>query len=203
MHAHHAVPAVSKDGSARICNRDFPKFAAYGTGDFAVQSNFQRRGRTPVSESLRNRLRISIHIPRVGDDVHNIFDPLPDFIFQSTSPVWGMTYTANMVYHKVNEFQSTSPVWGMTSRARRSRYKKDISIHIPRVGDDVGGWGLMRSIPEFQSTSPVWGMTWDAVPPLLVRRAFQSTSPVWGMTAGCGTGRTRKTDFNPHPPFGG
>ena len=26
-------------------------------------------GRTPVSESLRNRLRISIHIPRVGDDL--------------------------------------------------------------------------------------------------------------------------------------
>ena len=35
------------------------------------------------------------------------------------------------------EFQSTSPVWGMTERFWKCCTQKQISIHIPRVGDDV------------------------------------------------------------------
>ena len=56
---------------------------------------------------------ISIHIPRVGDDEESIIEPLTDKKFQSTSPVWGMTTTAMIMFLSFC-----------------------ISIHIPRVGDD-------------------------------------------------------------------
>ena len=57
--------------------------------------------------------RISIHIPRVGDDIRQT--------------------RAN---HKAKEFQSTSPVWGMTREDWDEGTPYIISIHIPRVGDD-------------------------------------------------------------------
>ena len=136
MHAHHAVPAGSKDGSARICNRDFPKFAAYGTGDFAVQSNFQRGGEDdPVHVGDRTGGAISIHIPRVGDDGRQARLPLPtvrisihiprvgddalaanpdaqDSLFQSTSPVWGMTYGVIEQVQTVHDFNPHPPCGG-------------------------------------------------------------------------------------------
>ena len=80
-------------------------------------------------------IRISIHIPRVGDDVCDIGRIVPDA-----------------------EFQSTSPVWGMTGRSGRAGNPRRISIHIPRVGDDSDKWGYGHTT-TFQSTSPVWGMT--------------------------------------------
>ena len=145
---------------------------------------------------------ISIHIPRVGDDsslwkICNSFilfqstSPVwgmtsrisctqRDAGFQSTSPVWGMTQRWMQTERKSMKFQSTSPVWGMTNVYRTDAHGGTISIHIPRVGDDVCGWGLMRSIPEFQSTSPVWGMTETKTAHVMV-----------------------PMDFNPHPPCGG
>ena len=67
-------------------------------------------------------LQISIHIPRVGDDV------------VIASDEWG-----------IRLFQSTSPVWGMTADALLRSGFPCISIHIPRVGDDEdwrGGGGI-------------------------------------------------------------
>ena len=57
-------------------------------------------------------------------------------------------------------FQSTSPVWGMTKIDALVIHAFSISIHIPRVGDD----NMRKSCNskakiKFQSTSPVWGMT--------------------------------------------
>ena len=34
-----------------------------------------------------------------------------------------------------------------------------ISIHVPRVEDDAGFYGIVRRDFEFQSTSPVWRTT--------------------------------------------
>ncbi len=58
--------------------------------------------------------QISIHIPRVGDDGYR---------------------EAMSSEYKV--FQSTSPVWGMTFDIETTRLPEIISIHIPRVGDDL------------------------------------------------------------------
>ena len=56
-------------------------------------------------------------------------------VFQSTSPAWGMTAAATSS-DRLGVFQSTSPAWGMTLWQELQRETEDISIHIPRVGDD-------------------------------------------------------------------
>lgn len=66
-----------------------------------------------IVRHVRRLIPISTHIPRVGDD--------QDYMIQ----------TLHMAL-----FQSTSPVWGMTHGDRRSVCREDISIHITRVGDD-------------------------------------------------------------------
>ena len=58
--------------------------------------------------------------------------------FQSTSPVWGMTAALKWDFCAGVVFQSTSPVWGMTADGYQNTYEWEISIHIPRVGDDNG-----------------------------------------------------------------
>ena len=55
-----------------------------------------------------------------------------------------------------------------------------ISIHIPRVGDDMIDMETSGGSTIFQSTSPVWGMT--------VLDILTIASDL---------------DFNPHPPCGG
>ena len=80
--------------------------------------------------------KISIHIPRVGDDPEAVWTDNVGKLFQSTSPVWGMTADEDEKGNVDYTFQSTSPVWGMT---------------IPAEVFDV--------TQVFQSTSPVWGMT--------------------------------------------
>ena len=40
----------------------------------------------------------------------------------------------------------------------------DISIHVPRVGDDNSDAEMFRREVQFQSTSPVWGTTSDRQP---------------------------------------
>ena len=69
-----------------------------------------------TADELRDRRvsRISIHIPRVGDDGGWTQKTWREIIFQSTSPVWGMT----------------------EDKAEFERMRI-ISIHIPRVGDDI------------------------------------------------------------------
>jgi len=58
-------------------------------------------------------VRISIHIPRAGDDVCHIIMEASCVIFQSTSPVRGMTVGKDDGL-LILVFQSTSPVRGMT-----------------------------------------------------------------------------------------
>ena len=69
---------------------------------------------TKRNAALRKKMEISIHIPRVGDD-----------------GVGGNRNVAGTL------FQSTSPVWGMTTPQEERDAFDAISIHIPRVGDDV------------------------------------------------------------------
>ena len=57
-------------------------------------------------------------------------------VFQSTLPVWGVTYTEYACMRTLGRFQSTLPVWGVTATAT--------------AGDILSG---------FQSTLPVWGVT--------------------------------------------
>ena len=57
------------------------------------------------------------------------------------------------------EFQSTRPVWGVTWRTYICIISYNISIHTPRVGRDAVSGCLKCKICPFQSTRPVWGVT--------------------------------------------
>ena len=181
-------------------------------------------GRPQVFGRVAKPIRISIHVPRVGDDDElDEEGALDEILFQSTSPVWGTT-------------QTHPRTWEVCM----------ISIHVPRVGDDLSCHGLsthstyfnprppcggrprrlfycnapknfnprppcggrpiirdmMDYIRQFQSTSPVWGTTCKVQIPSRLSR-FQSTSPVWGTTDKRQNHKHGLTYFNPRSPCGG
>ena len=122
--------------------------------------------------------------------------------FQSTRPVWGATLVSSL-HNTRRTFQSTRPVWGATSLVSPLHIDKEVSIHAPRVGRDLG-YQSFYSFSAFQSTRPMRGATdyaftrWTqtrcfnprapcgARPSSYGRykscRQFQSTRPVWGAT---------------------
>ena len=108
--------------------------------------------------------RISIHVPRMGDDRRSpiSWSDRPSMRFLSTSPVWGTT----AVQH--NALQDA---------------QAQISIHVPRMGDDAGFRAAFTAGRIFLSTSPVWGTTRRAGRQPPDRCGFLSTSPVWGTTS--------------------
>ena len=57
------------------------------------------------------------------------------------------------------EFQSTRPVWGVTYFLQKIIILCKISIHTPRVGRDTFLESRSRKFFLFQSTRPVWGVT--------------------------------------------
>ena len=100
-------------------------------------------------------------------------------------------------------FQSTSPVRGTTDIHVHALRARDISIHVPRAGDDIrapGGGGLF---PKFQSTSPVRGTTASIASCHGCSTTFQSTSPVRGTTSSQVENSASLSYFNPRPPCGG
>ena len=125
--------------------------------------------------------RISIHVPRVEDDLkaapkeptvykfqstspvwrtteHSYAGKNARVKFQSTSPVWRTTRTCGCEF-RTSEFQSTSPVWRTTLRIISARRRHFISIHVPRVEDDHSQTTNKTERMAFQSTSPVWRTT--------------------------------------------
>ena len=171
-------------------------------------------------------LKISIHVPRVGDDRHHLFDIDTTYIsihvprvgddgssvvlvhspanFYPRPPRGGRhgnaTYTAISL-----EFLSTSPAWGTTYVFHNATsIHVDISIHVPRVGDDGQRNGAVLPSRRFLSTSPAWGTTPASFPvthgvdisihvprvgddnsafsPFGDLSEFLSTSPAWGTT---------------------
>ena len=137
-------------------------------------------GRLRISAAASEYHRISIHVPRVEDDIDICPMCVLKFGFQSTSPVWRTTDGYEIAFE-------SSP----------------ISIHVPRVEDDTtrstssanitnfnprppcGGrlrkLDLLRGRGRFQSTSPVWRTTYRSAS-FYNYKKFQSTSPVWRTT---------------------
>ena len=102
--------------------------------DFYPRPPYGGRLQAPFASHLDRR--ISIHVPRMGDD-----DTLPIiaaalYLFLSTSPVWGTT-CRKAVAQMIIPFLSTSPVWGTTCRRKPPQNPVWISIHVPRMGDDI------------------------------------------------------------------
>ena len=152
------------------------------------------------------RIKISIHVPRVEDDRRG-FDwrgrrrefqstspvwrttelrihVIGKAGFQSTSPVWRTTFAPGG-WSVVGEFQSTSPVWRTTVKRPVVFFVgRLISIHVPRVEDDlemIREYGIPRN---FNPRPPCGGRHGVCVFNDWAE-SFQSTSPVWRTTRSC------------------
>ena len=93
-------------------------------------------GRLSSACPPRGRLRISIHVPRVEDDEHTNIVSGFVFYFNPRPPCGGRL---QWILPSTEEslFQSTSPVWRTTSAAVLRISTDTISIHVPRVEDDL------------------------------------------------------------------
>ena len=106
---------------------------------------------------IRQANSISIHIPRVGDDVSEVADRVIDAVISIHIPRVGDDGCFLGGVALGGQFQSTSPVWGMTDPAERDRRAQTISIHIPRVGDDPDPNAHLGQILDFNPHPPCGG----------------------------------------------
>ncbi len=103
-------------------------------------------------------INISIHVPRVGNDI-----------------------TTSQSAHNRFYFNPRSPCGERLSADKIKYLNQKISIHVPRVGNDKPQKPTI-SLTQFQSTFPVWGTTTTSITLVKALNLFQSTFPVWGTT---------------------
>ena len=145
------------------------------------QSTSPARGTTCNYYFCYKGADISIHVPRTGDDkrfdVANTddrnFNPRPPhggrrlppiwipaaWQFQSTSPAWGTTPCRYIVIHRRVYFNPRPLHGGRPTSAVSVNGEYTISIHVPRMGDDLASMSPLTPNTVFQSTSPVRGTT--------------------------------------------
>ena len=124
---------------------------------------------------------ISIHVPRVEDDPELADEEELPFYFNPRPPCGGR-HNIGFVKCFYKLFQSTSPVWRTTVPLGRGEVSKTISIHVPRVEDDVRPKHPRSDFADFNPRPPCGGRPLiDADVSFAV--TFQSTSPVWRTTA--------------------
>ena len=80
--------------------------------------------------------RISIHVPRVGDDGYNTVNNIPTAEFLSTSPAWGTTRSDGSCQSNPYDISIHVPRVGDDTLQIGRQCEIVISIHVPRVGDD-------------------------------------------------------------------
>ena len=94
-----------------------------------------RGGRLPRMRKRAPRMQISIHVPRVGDDARMLSCAIHVGNFYPRPPRGGRPYPPRSPAFTL-PFLSTSPAWG-TTQAQAGQFRRfNISIHVPRVGDD-------------------------------------------------------------------
>ena len=122
-------------------------------------------------------------------------------------------------------FQSTSPVWRTTKARNGFDERRHISIHVPRVEDDIVKFLIVVFVTvisihvprvedddtteymikrelNFNPRPPCGGRLVEMVA-VAVREKFQSTSPVWRTTKLYLVREDDAKYFNPRPPCGG
>ena len=130
--------------------------------------------------ALINLPGISIHVPRMGDDIKSRIYDRRDTIFLSTSPVWGTTQGGFVQVHHGMISIHVPRMGDDDLQLFLAAVVGIISIHVPRMGDDYIYTYAETEAEQFLSTSPVWGTTLPILPP---------------------TGAPK--DFYPRPPYGG
>ena len=165
-------------------------------------------GTTHRASGGRHGDRISIHVPRVGDDASSVtasilckydFYPRPPrggrrppagfarpaLLYFYPRPPRGGRRTERVEEGTATEFLSTSPAWGTTSLSQTPLPLSAISIHVPRVGDDTAAALFTLTFLNFYPRPPRGGRLYiaDNADPALAK--FLSTSPAWGTTSAC------------------
>ncbi len=162
---------------------------------------------------------ISIHPPRVGWDASTTKVSTYRSNFNSPTPC-GVGLPAGIIWPTWSRFQSTHPVWGGTRTGKRSRTRRSISTHPPRVGWDQKRGAGKISLRNFNPPTPCgvgryhpqlgpWRQNFNPPTPCgvglpgrlpgLNEYIFQSTHPVWGGTLGRPGGQHRHP-ISIHPP---
>ena len=153
----------------------------------------------PVTRRTRMKC-ISIHVPRVEDDCSakscsramTNFNPRPpcggrlgwkfekeEKTYFNPRPPCGGRQFIELKDASFWSFQSTSPVWRTTPSLAKTRQNLGISIHVPRVEDDVVLYLCSKKRFDFNPRPPCGGRL-------------------------CGFCAIMRTDdFNPRPPCGG
>ena len=159
------------------------------------------RGTTAWAAVMAPTRRISIHVPRAGDDtfIPHTADSVPISIHV---PRAGDDGGADLDADDAGKFQSTSPVRGTTYADWEAAGSFEISIHVPRAGDDPHVFRSLYQQDPFQSTSPVRGTTGHGAPhPRPARISIHV--PRAGDDGRGGHGFGLAHHFNPRPPCGG
>ena len=160
-------------------------------------------GRPAPRGMLCSTVQISIHVPRVGDDILSTFCLFRPIYFNPRPPCGGRPHvlTAYLAHEPISIhvprvgddvtnnrhcgnvvlFQSTSPVWGTTTALIAGDRYNIISIHVPRVGDDQISTRSTLVLSNFNPRPPCGGRLCRCSCGKTCYR-FQSTSPVWGTT---------------------
>ena len=177
--------------------------AQKGGAAWSFQSTLPARGATLNHEYPHPKKPISIHAPRTGSDMADLFgDWVPDISihaprtgsdvinkiransavqFQSTLPARGATCRPVLRFHPQRHFNPRSPHGERQSRARNKAVAHHFNPRSPH-GERLQISSQKSSKCTFQSTLPARGATALRCIQLSSRRLFQSTLPARGAT---------------------
>ena len=127
-------------------------------------------------------LGISIHAPRVGGDTHRVPSARRTRLFNPRPPCGGRLFGTNF-WATLGRFQSMPPMRGATRRFTLTLFRKNISIHAPRVGGDCHHTVLFVHLYNISIHAPRVGGDQKGFICISNVTRFQSTPPVWGATA--------------------
>ena len=102
---------------------------------------------------ISDRIKISIHAPRVGSDLKPELVRASSPDFNPRSPCGERLHIMDDLMDTL-QFQSTLPVWGATFPDNPIRDYIQISIHAPRVGSDAAATATTAAPPNFNPRSP-------------------------------------------------
>ena len=124
------------------------------------------------------------------------------FAFQSTSPAWGTTSYPLKGFRYAFYFNPRPPRGGRRRQAHKELYAREISIHVPRVGDDPHNTELFQLVFQISIHVPRVGDDERRSLSVLLLYHFNPRPPRGGRPTRA-TARMRASNFNPRPPRGG
>ena len=150
----------------------------------------------------RFHLVISIHVPRMGDDCGHLPGRQRLQYFYPRPPYGGRPMTAPTAW-PLSDFYPRPPYGGRPSRSQKSPAYKAISIHVPRMGDDFNGYGVLRAYNAISIHVPRMGDDATISNFLAFSKDISIHVPRMGDDWWPCDGISSTVYFYPRPPYGG